>query len=307
MKSPSQATISDLAPEIILRIFVLVQDASPAGEYSYEDGSWTMGWIVITHVEKRWRAIALSHGSLWAPYICSFYNQHAIETFAERSMDVHPSVDLDLLYERSLSRRKRDEVLEALLRIQHCTAGSIRSSESKNPKYSAFPATLHTILLSPVFENLKDLDVFLRSDMGHVSPFRAPQLSHLCVKSDALTTESAPLRLHVLEEILSNSPRLESLILHRAVDTRRTLCGRTRSTASDTIGLRYISVETFDECLVGALLELIHAIPSSSVHVHYLSFIDFDRARECVRRLAGVQLSDVNVLHAEEEEEQVTS
>ena len=63
-----------------------------------------LGWIVATHVCRRWRAIALGHKRLWADIILSIPSTHAISELAKRSEPYPIRLDMDSIIRASCFR-----------------------------------------------------------------------------------------------------------------------------------------------------------------------------------------------------------
>ncbi|KAI0311405.1 hypothetical protein OF83DRAFT_1151182, partial [Amylostereum chailletii] len=73
--SNAESTIHRLFLEILLEIFLIVRDLEPpednGSSWDSEDGTedpgrYELGWILITHVCRRWRQAALGYPSLWS-------------------------------------------------------------------------------------------------------------------------------------------------------------------------------------------------------------------------------------------------
>lgn len=52
-----------LLPELFARVFAFLAEEEPAGDK--ENTMGILGWILVTHVCRRWRQIAIDHASLW--------------------------------------------------------------------------------------------------------------------------------------------------------------------------------------------------------------------------------------------------
>ncbi|KZV67682.1 hypothetical protein PENSPDRAFT_45661 [Peniophora sp. CONT] len=79
--------ISRLPPEILVSLFRLVADANPP-HYKLGDrdnAHTTLGWICLSHVNRRWRHICLKTPDLWARHIGVFPNFSAGEEFIART------------------------------------------------------------------------------------------------------------------------------------------------------------------------------------------------------------------------------
>ncbi|KZV67651.1 hypothetical protein PENSPDRAFT_698767 [Peniophora sp. CONT] len=106
MSLPS-AHPGQLPADVLCEILSLLAIIDPPGPVGYRHPAivrYTLGWVKITHVCHRWRAIGLDFASLWAKTICALPNSNGfIKTSISRARQAHVVITL----ERDLQEPKR--------------------------------------------------------------------------------------------------------------------------------------------------------------------------------------------------------
>ncbi|TFK66774.1 hypothetical protein BDN72DRAFT_880062 [Pluteus cervinus] len=190
----SLVPINRLPVELLVRIFSLAQDLENAEKDNFYN------WVVVTHVSRHWRSIALQEGSLWRDII---YRQRldtqrwSMESF-HRSGSWNLSVHAVLRYSYEVDMIS--SILSQMHRIQSIDcSGILGLSKIQNlVQQLEQPA--------PLIEEVKLRNI---SDTQSISLFSgvAPRLSSLSLLATAIVWDSDGLMFHNLTKLeLSSIP-----------------------------------------------------------------------------------------------------
>ncbi|KZV64109.1 hypothetical protein PENSPDRAFT_669251 [Peniophora sp. CONT] len=251
-----KARVWELPSEVLLSIFSELQVADPAGRYCTSRRRRSLGWFAVTHVNRRWRVIALGSNTLWARTLCTFNHPDAMQQYLFRSGNAPVIIDLNTLAYNTACMPVEKRVMVGLAeRSLFARSLAIVTSDLKHGSQHCFLPTLSGLLSQQTFSFLERLDIFISTSMGTVTPFYAPHLKTLWMSTDSPSSEAAPLSFQSLETIFRGSPRIKDLKLKRAIsaDSYSTADVVTKS----ALLLSNVEVETFDEHLTVLLSQCV--------------------------------------------------
>ncbi|KAI8971147.1 hypothetical protein BD414DRAFT_531780 [Trametes punicea] len=96
--SNAYSCISKLPPEILIRIFSMVPDTLPSSGTWGSSARRTYDLVPLTHVCRRWRAIALHASSLWTTICETTYTHNASKAFWARARQSPLTIYVDRPY-----------------------------------------------------------------------------------------------------------------------------------------------------------------------------------------------------------------
>ena len=101
---------SKIPAEIVAHIASFARITNPAGRPFLVGEVRTKiakGWVVMSHVCRRWRNGTIGHRLLWAEDVCAFPSEHAVTEFAARAYPLPLNMDLDRLMRNNGWKDKR--------------------------------------------------------------------------------------------------------------------------------------------------------------------------------------------------------
>lgn len=280
--------------EIMTIIIEKLAEIWPAG--AVVDEGLQLGWITISHVDRRTRHICLSSSRLWARKAFSFKNTSTVREFIRRADGIPITVDLNgflrtMTYEECISR-PLDTILN---RTTLASARVIRARVTSALAPVGYNG-LSRLLSGVTFNDLVTIDVHLERYAAPIEPFSAPRLLHLSISSDSRKSEHAPMIYNTLRRILDLTPQLHTLRLDRVVDTSEGNRFATNSLPACTLQLKRLKLVLFDETVAVALGSRVHLELGSEFSCHFLTVLNPSLAVKSAQALAAVEFSEMSVV-----------
>ncbi|KAA1470878.1 hypothetical protein DENSPDRAFT_798406 [Dentipellis sp. KUC8613] len=167
--------VDRVPPELLARIFVELVSVQPL---AYRDCSpgLKLGWIVVTHVSRRWREIALQHTVLWANVTLALGSEWMDEMLVRsKSVDLNVQIEAGLACKVSSLQPHIARTVHLRLQTEFATGLQYRDSPISQPA-----AMLETCHLSVTNCDHFDLPVNLFAS-------NAPRLRVLSLKTCAIS------------------------------------------------------------------------------------------------------------------------
>lgn len=96
----------DLPHDVLQEIFEHLAIVDRAG-WSYHSHTYTLGWIVATHVCGWWRVVGLDMAGLWADAVCAFPSLSVANELVARARDCRLKIEYSEIFDGSYNEGRR--------------------------------------------------------------------------------------------------------------------------------------------------------------------------------------------------------